>query len=79
LRVLGLKPYTISTDNYFVDRDKTPLKENGNPDYDSINSIDYKLLESHINKLILGEEVDIPKYNFVTGKKEKGKKNIPQL
>ncbi len=74
LRVLGLKPYTISTDNYFVDRDKTPLKENGNPDYDSINSIDYKLLQTHINKLILGEEVDIPKYNFVTGKKEKGRK-----
>ena len=74
LRILGFKPYIISTDNYFVEREKTPLNEEGNPDYDSLEATDYKLLQEHINKLLQGEEVEIPKYNFITGKREKGKK-----
>jgi len=78
LRVLGYKPFVLSTDNYFVDRDKTPLNENGNPDYDALEATNYKLLQQHINKLLQGEEVDIPKYNFITGKSEKWRTIKPE-
>jgi len=74
LRVLNLKPHIISIDNYFVDREKTPLNESGNPDYDTLEAVDYKLLQIHLNNLLKGEEVETPKYNFITGKREKGKK-----
>ncbi|MEF3244616.1 MAG: hypothetical protein K6343_01320 [Caldisericaceae bacterium] len=73
LRVLGLKPFVISTDNYFIDRDKTPLDENGNPNFDALEATDSKLLETHINKLLQDESAEIPKYNFITGKREKWK------
>ncbi len=70
LRVNGLKPHTISLDNYFVEREKTPRDENGDYDFESIYALDLELLNEHLNKLLNGEEVHIPKYNFVTGKRE---------
>jgi uridine kinase len=71
LRVNGVKPFLVSTDNYFVDREKNPLDKDGNPDYDCLEATDYKLLQQQIIALTNGEEVDIPKYNFVTGKRDK--------
>lgn len=74
IKANGLKPFVISTDNYFVDRDKTPLDENGNPDFEAIDALNYKLLEIHIKELLSGKDVDIPRFNFITGKNEKWKK-----
>jgi len=71
LRVNGLKPFVISTDNYFVDRDKTPKLEDGTLDYDCFNAINHALLKSHLEKLLKREEVEIPKYNFIIGKSER--------
>ena len=71
LRVNGLKPFIISTDNYFVDRDKTPKLEDGTLDYDCFSAINHALLKSHLEKLLKGEEIELPKYNFITGKGER--------
>ncbi|ANX02004.1 AAA family ATPase [Thermoclostridium stercorarium subsp. leptospartum DSM 9219] len=70
LRVNGLIPVTISTDDYFVDKDKTPLDENGKPDYEALEAVDLKLFNEHLNSLIKGAEVSIPTFNFLTGKRE---------
>jgi len=70
-----LKPVGISLDNYFVDRDKTPLDEFGEKDYESLYSLDIALFEKHLLALIMGKEVEMPTYNFTTGKREyKGNK-----
>ena len=70
LRINGLKPKTISVDNYFVERIDTPKDENGENDYECIESIDTKLLNEHLIKLLNGEEVKLPTFNFKTGEKE---------
>ena len=70
LRINGLKPKTISVDNYFVERIDTPKDENGENDYECIESIDTKLLHEHLIKLLNGEEVKLPTFNFKTGEKE---------
>lgn len=71
----GLRPYPISLDNYFVDRDQTPLDEEGNYDYESLYALDLKLFNDQLTALLRGEEVELPTYNFTTGKKEyKGNK-----
>lgn len=70
LRVNGLKPQMISLDDYFVNREFTPLDENGKYDFETIGALDTKLFNDHISKLIAGEEVEIPTFNFVTGKRE---------
>ena len=70
LRINGLKPKTISVDNYFVERKDTPKDENGENDYESINAIDTELLNEHLVKIAKGEEVKLPTFNFKTGKKE---------
>lgn len=70
LRVNGLFPVNISLDDYFVDKDKTPLDENGKPDFEALEAVDLKLFNQQLNSLIKGEEVSIPTYNFVTGKRE---------
>ncbi len=75
LRVVGLNPVTLSTDNYFVDREKTPLDENGEPDYESFEAIDHELLREHLSMLIKGEEIQVPKFNFHTG--HRSNKTIP--
>ncbi len=74
LKVNGYNPITISTDDYFVERKDTPLDENGEYDFESINAVDTKLFNKNLNALIAGEEVDLPVFNFVTGTKEYGKK-----
>ena len=70
LKTLGLKPHHLSLDDYFLDREKTPLDEDGKPDYESIRSIDVKLFNNQIEKLLKGVSVVTPTYNFITGKKE---------
>ena len=70
LMVLGMKPLSISLDNYFVDRELTPLDANGNYDYESLYSLDLDLFNEHLKALLNGEEVEMPRFNFSTGKKE---------
>ncbi len=70
LRVNGLRPKAISLDNYFLDRDKTPRKENGQPDFESIDALDIKLINEHFKKLLNGEEIDLPVFNFIKGRRE---------
>ena len=66
----GLKPYPISLDNYFVDREDTPLDENGNYDYESLYALDLDLFNRQLQALLRGEEVELPRFNFSLGKKE---------
>ncbi len=70
LSVLGLRPVLISLDDYFVDREKTPLDENGEYDYEALEAIDLKLFNDHLQRLFRGEEVAIPRYDFITGRSE---------
>ena len=70
LRTLGLKPVAISLDDYFLDRKETPLGENGKPDFESIRAIDIKLFNNQIAKLLKGNKVKGPVFNFITGEKE---------
>ncbi len=75
LLACGLRPYSISTDDYFVNRVDTPKLPNGDYDFDNIEAVEYKLLEEHLSRLMKGERVEVPEYNFVTGKREwNGKK-----
>ncbi len=68
LKVLGLNPVVLEMDNYFVNREKTPKDEDGNYDFESIYAMDLELLNSQIQALLSGEEVEIPKFNFAEGK-----------
>jgi uridine kinase len=75
LRVNGLIPVNISLDDYFVNKAQTPLDEFGKPDYEALEAIDLKLFNEQFNRLINGEQVLIPTYNFITGEREySGKK-----
>ncbi len=75
LKLNGLKPVTISVDNYFVEREETPRDEKGEYDFECLESIDRELLNKDIIKLLNGEEIDCPTFNFQTGHKEyKGNK-----
>ena len=75
LLACGLRPLSFSTDDYFVNRLDTPKLPNGDYDFDNISAVDYKLLEEHLMRLMNGERVEIPEYNFSTGKREwNGKK-----
>ncbi len=69
LGVLGLKPVMISLDDYFVEREKTPLDENGEYDYEALEAIDLELFNDHLRRLTAGESIDIPRYDFVTGRR----------
>ena len=69
LKTLGLNPIQLSLDDYFLNRDETPILENGKPDYESINAIDIKLFNNHLTKLLKGEKVDTPIFDFSLGKK----------
>ena len=64
----GIKPLPISLDDYFVDRDKTPKDENGEYDYESIYALNLRLINEQFKKLFAGEEVELPKYDFQSGK-----------
>jgi len=70
LMVNGKKFKTISLDNYFVDRELTPLDHNGNYDFDTIEAVDLELFNKDINRLLKGEEVRLPTFNFLIGKRE---------
>ncbi|OUN78121.1 AAA family ATPase [Alistipes sp. An54] len=69
LGVLGLRPVMISLDDYFVDREKTPLDENGEYDYEALEAIDLELFNDHLRRLMAGQSVDIPRYDFITGRR----------
>ena len=69
LRVNGLKPFTISVDNYFVERENTPKDENGNYNFESIDAIDLELFNKNLQGLISGEEVELPTFDFLQGRK----------
>ncbi|MDE6045855.1 MAG: nucleoside kinase, partial [Alistipes sp.] len=71
LGVLGLNPVMISLDDYFVEREKTPLDENGEYDYEALEAIDLELFNDHLSRLMAGESIDIPRYDFVTGRRMK--------
>ena len=70
LLACGLRPLSVSTDDYFVNRVDTPKLPNGDYDFDNIETVDYHLLEDHLKRLMQGERVEVPEYNFVTGKRE---------
>ncbi|GKU27118.1 nucleoside kinase [Clostridium folliculivorans] len=70
LRVNGLIPIPISLDDYFIDRDKTKLDEEGKPDFESIYALDLELFNKQLNLLLEGEKVTIPSYNFKTGTRD---------
>ncbi|MBE6160142.1 MAG: nucleoside kinase [Lactobacillales bacterium] len=74
LQSKGIKPHQISIDDYFFDRDKTKVLPNGELDTESLNAVDVTLFNKHLTKLLDGEKVELPEYNFVLGKREyKGK------
>lgn len=70
LRLNGLKPVTISVDNYFVERKETPLDENGNYDFECLESIDLKLFNEHLTTLLNGGEIKCPTFDFKEGTKK---------
>ena len=75
LLACGLRPLSFSTDDYFVNRLDTPKLPNGDYDFDNIETVEYALLEDHLLRLMKGERVEVPEYNFTTGKREwNGKK-----
>ena len=76
LMACGLRPVSFSTDDYFVNRIDTPKLPNGDYDFDNIETVEYDLLEDHLLRLMQGERVEIPEYNFVTGKREWNGKKI---
>lgn len=67
LRVSGLRPVTLSTDNYFVGRNQTPLDADGKPDFESLNAVDIPLFNQHLEQLLAGRETPVPSYDFFTG------------
>src|SRR5699024_6800670 len=71
LKVNGKKPISISVDDYFVDREDTPLNEDGSYNFEVIEAIDLESLNEDLISLLEGKEVELPKFNFITGKREK--------
>ena len=69
LAVCRMKPVTISLDNYFVDRDKTPRDENGELDFEHLHALDLKLLNQHLHQLMEGKEIELPSFNFEEGRR----------
>lgn len=74
LRVNGLEPLYMGTDDYFVEREHTPLDEYGEKNYEDLDAVDIQLFNSNMNDLLAGKTVDLPTFNFITGKKEYGKR-----
>lgn len=72
----GLKPYPISLDDYFVNRNDTPLDENGKHDFESLYAVDLPFFEEQLTTLLNGGEVELPRYNFTTGKREMSDKKL---
>lgn len=76
LQSKGFRTHYISIDDYFLEKEETPKDENGEYDFESIYALDLKLFNKHLVKLLKGEKVLIPEYNFVTGKKEYKKRYL---
>ena len=72
LLALGISPFPLELDNYFLPRDQTPLGEDGKPDFEALEALDLALLAEHLQKLIRGEKVQLPRYNFRLGMSEAG-------
>jgi uridine kinase len=72
LLALGISPYPLELDNYFLDRDKTPLGPDGAPDFEALEAIDLPLIAEHLEKLLAGKKVKLPRYNFKSGQREAG-------
>ena len=70
LKSSGLNPTHLSMDDYFIDREKTPLGPDGKPDFESLKAIDTKLFENQISRMLKGNKVKVPTFNFIDGKKE---------
>lgn len=70
LKVNGLKPVNISVDDYFVDKTRTPVDEDGKPDYEALETVDLELFNKSINALLSGDTIDMPSFNFHTGRRE---------
>ncbi len=70
LKVNGKRPISISVDDYFVNREDTPLNEYGEYDFEALEAIDLEILNRDLIMLLEGEEVELPKFNFKTGKRE---------
>lgn len=70
LRVNGLEPVSISLDNYFVDRERTPLTPDGKYNYEALDALDLPLFNRHLLELLAGHEILLPRYDFITGKQE---------
>lgn len=76
LKACGLHPISFSTDDYFVNRVDTPKLPDGSYDFDNFDTVDHEYLQKDIVKLLNGEEVEVPEYNFVTGRREFNGKNL---
>ncbi|NLL81883.1 MAG: nucleoside kinase [Tissierellia bacterium] len=76
LRVNGKRPISISVDDYFVNREDTPLDEEGKPDYESIEAIDIDAFNIDLLKLLEGNEIELPKFNFISGRREMSGKKV---
>ena len=74
LRVNGLEPLYMGTDDYFVERSDTPLDENGKPNYEDIEALDTELFNRNMNDLLSGKVVDMPEFDFLTGEKRFGRR-----
>ncbi|MDR1885280.1 MAG: nucleoside kinase [Synergistaceae bacterium] len=74
LQVRGKNPVTLALDDYYVDREHTPRDEYGNYDFETLEALDVGLINEHLNALMAGEEVQLPKYDFVTGTRKTGKR-----
>jgi uridine kinase len=72
----GIYPVGISMDDYYVNREETPLDENGDYDFESLYAVNLELFNEHLNALIRGEEIELPRYDFVTGKSMKSGKRL---
>ena len=76
LEALGYNTIKISLDDYFVDRDKNPVDENGKYDFECLEAIDVEAFNNDLNRLLNGEEITLPTYNFITGKREYSKDKV---
>lgn len=72
----GMRPYPISLDDYFVNREDTPLDESGKHDFESLYALDLPFFEKQLKALLAGEEVELPRFNFTTGKREMSGKKL---
>ncbi|MDO5759630.1 MAG: nucleoside kinase, partial [Bacteroidota bacterium] len=76
LAVLGIKPLTISLDDYFLDREHTPRDKNGDYDFECLEALDLEFFNKQMQDLLNGKEIELPRFNFVTGQREKSNKTL---